>query len=460
MKFKQTEIGKIPEDWEVKELGDFTKVQNGFAFKSSDFKAKGMPIIKIKNITPPTITFEEVQYYDEDIDSKLKPFILQKGNIIISMTGSNVNQMASAVGKVARYKSDLPALLNQRAGKLIIDSNIADSDYIYFYIARKEIQYYLAINAAGSANQANISPDTIKSVPIALPSLSKQRAIAKILSDLDEKIELNQQMNKTLEAIGQAIFKHWFIDFEFPNENGDPYKSSGGEMVDSEMGPIPKGWGIANFNTFANEISNGDWGKASASDNYEKKVYCMRGADIPEICGGRKGKMPIRYILEKNLNKKVLRAGDLVIEISGGSPTQSTGRTTYVNQEILNRYDTELICSNFCKVIKLINKDYCEYLFLHLRYLYELNIFFNFENGTTGIKNLDIKNLFEKYKIKVPDEFTIIKFKKIIRGLFRKIQENGYENNKLSNLGDVLLPKLMSGEIRVPINSKNFSQLK
>ena len=261
-------------------------------------------------------------------------------------------------------------------------------------------------------------------------------------------------MNKTLEAIGQAIFKHWFIDFEFPDGNGDPYKFSGGEMVDSEIGPIPKGWEIANFNAFVNEIYNGDWGRASASDNYEKKVYCMRGADIPEICKGKKGKMPLRYILEKNLNKKVLCAGDLVIEISGGSPTQSTGRTTYINQEILSRYDTKLICSNFCKVIKLINKDYCEYFFLYLTYLYELNVFFNFENGTTGIKNLDIKNLFEKYKIKVPDEFTIIKFRKIIKGLFRKIQENGYENNKLSSLRDGLLPKLMSGEIRVPINSK------
>lgn len=453
-KFKQTEIGMIPEDWKVKEFGDFIKVQNGFAFKSSDFKAKGIPIIKIKNITSPTITFEEVQYYNEDIDDKLKPFILQKGDVIISMTGSNVNQMASAVGKVARYKSDLPALLNQRAGKIIIDSNIADSDYIYFYIARKEIQYYLAINAAGSANQANISPDTIKSIPIALPPLSEQRVIAKILYDLDEKIELNQRMNKTLEAIGQAIFKHWFVNFEFPDKNGKPYKSNGGEMVDCELGPIPKEWEIANFNAFVNEIFNGDWGKASALDNYEKKVYCMRGADIPKIYEGKKGKMPIRYILEKNLNKKVLCAGDLVIEISGGSPTQSTGRVTYINQEILSRFDTKLICSNFCKVIKLINKDYCEYLFLYLKYLYELNIFFNFENGTTGIKNLDIKNLFEKYKIKVPDELIILKFRKIIEGLFRKIQENGYKNNKLSSLRDILLLKLISGEIRVPINNK------
>lgn len=324
-----------------------------------------------------------------------------------------------------------------------------DEGFIYYYLQTLDFKNY-----NGGSSVPTLNRNHIHTIRVKIPSLLEQKSISAILFSLDGKIELNNQINKNLEEMAQAIFKHWFLDFEFPNESGDPYKSSGGEIVDNEMGPIPKGWEIANFNAFANEISNGDWGKALASDNYEKKVYCMRGADIPEISEGKKGKMPLRYILEKNLNKKVLCAGDLVIEISGGSPIQSTGRVTYINQEILSRYDTKLICSNFCKVIKLINKDYCEYLFLYLRYLYELNIFFNFENGTTGIKNLDIKNLFEKYKIKVPDELTIIKFRKIIKGLFRKIQKNGDENNKLSSLRDVLLPKLMSGEIRVSINSK------
>ncbi len=89
-----------------------------------------------------------------------------------------------------------------------------------------------------------------------LPSLPEQRAIVKILSDLDEKIEINHQMNKTLEFIAQAIFKRWFVDFEFPDKNGKSYKSSGGKMVDSELGEIPEGWHINELGDFT-EILNG-----------------------------------------------------------------------------------------------------------------------------------------------------------------------------------------------------------
>ena len=443
-KYKDIKIEKIPEEWTVYEISDVTEVIGG-----------GTPSTKVPEywggdiswITPKDLANFEFRYIKKGVrnitkkgldDSSAK--ILPKNTVLLT-TRAPVGYLAIADNEVTTNQG-FRSLVPKRRTK---------SEFL-FYLLKNNIAV-LKANATGTTF-GELSGSVLKSLKFAFPPVEEQEAITKILSDLDSKIELNNQISKNLKQIAQAIFKHWFIDFEFPNENGEPYKTSGGEMVDSKLGPIPKGWEIANFNAFVNEISNGDWGKASASDNYEKKVYCMRGADIPEICEGKKGKMPLRYILEKNLNNKVLCAGDLVIEISGGSPTQSTGRATYINQEILSRYDTKLICSNFCKVIKLINKDYCEYLFLYLRYLYKLNIFFNFENGTTGIKNLDIKNLFEKYKIKVPDELIILKFRKIIEGLFRKIQENGYENNKLSSLRDILLPKLMSGEIRVPINSK------
>jgi len=442
-KFKQTEIGMIPEDWKVKEFGDFIKVQNGFAFKSSDFKVKGIPIIKIKNITTPTITFEEVQYYNEDFDDKLKPFILQKGDIIISMTGSNVNQMASAVGKVARYKSDLPALLNQRAGKIIIDSNIADSDYIYFYTTRKKIQYYLAINAAGSANQANISPDTIKSIPIALPSLSEQRVIAKILSDLDEKIELNQRMNKTLEAIGQAIFKHWFVNFEFPNENGEPYKFSCGEMVDCELGLIPKGWEIKKVGEILKTVLGG-------TPSRKKKIYWENGK-IPWINSGKVNDYriiePSEYITELGLEKsstKLLPKRTTVIAITGAT----LGKISlleidcYANQSIIG-----IVENNIFKG---------EYIYFWMKNI--INRLIAWQTG--GAQQHVNKDNVNKVNILIPNEKILQKYYIQVRPIFNKISSNCFENKNLQRLRDLLLPKLMSGEIRVPINSKNFSQLK
>lgn len=443
-KFKQTEIEKIPKDWEVKKLGDFTKVQNGFAFKSSDFKAKGIPIIKIKNITPPTITFEEVQYYDEDIDNKLKPFILQKGNIIISMTGSNVNQMASAVGKVARYKSDLPALLNQRAGKLIIDSDIADSDYIYFYIARKRIQYYLAINAAGSANQANISPDIIKSVHIALPSLSEQRAIAKILSDLDEKIELNHQMNKTIEAIGQAIFKHWFIDFEFPNENGEPYKSSGGEMVDSEMGPIPKEWSFVKLGKLLSEIVTGNRPKGGVS-KYKKGIPSIGAESINGLCNYDFSKT--KYIPESyfhNMKKGIVKNGDILLYKDGAK----IGRKSM----FLENFPFKRCCVNSHVFIlrsnSLMKQSYL-YFYLDQKFMTKNIINLNTNSAQPGINSTSIKTL----RILLPSDKILNLFNELIFPILRIIFNNSKENQCLSNLRDALIPKLMSGEIRMSINN-------
>ena len=438
--FKETEFGIIPQDWELDILKNRTDIIMGQSPPSKFYNNKGIGIPFMQGRK----TFGD-KYHTIDTWCTRPKRIAKQNSILMSVR--------APVGDLNIANTELCI------GRGLSSINMKNGNNEFLYYLLKNYKNQIISKETGTVF-GSVNKLGIEKLKLPFPSEKEQERIASIISSLDEKIELNNQINKNLEEIAQVIFKHWFIDFKFPDENGEPYKSSGGEMVDSELGPIPKGWGIANFNAFVNEISNGDWGKASASDKYEKKVYCMRGTDIPEICEGRKGKMPIRYILEKNLNKIVLSAGDLVIEISGGSPTQSTGRTTYVSQEILNRYDVKLICSNFCKVIKLKNKNNCEYLFLCLKYLYELKIFFNFENGTTGIKNLDIKNLFEKYKIKVPDNSTVIKFSKIIREVFRKIQENGYENDKLSSLRDTLLPKLMSGEVRVPINNKNYNQLK
>ena len=97
--------------------------------------------------------------------------------------------------------------------------------------------------ASGSVFR-NLKTDIVRNHKISLPPLKEQQKIAEILSSLDEKIELNIKMNKTLEEIAKTIFKRWFIDFEFPNEEGKPYKSSGGEFINSELGEIPKGWRV------------------------------------------------------------------------------------------------------------------------------------------------------------------------------------------------------------------------
>ena len=320
-----------------------------------------------------------------------------------------------------------------------------DPKFIYYYLKQLNLSHY-----AGGSAVPTLNRNHIHSIAVYVPtSIEEQKAIADILSALDDKIELNHQMNETLEEMAQALFKRWFVDFEFPNEEGHPYKSSGGEMVESKLGMIPKGWSIGFFRDYMVDILGGDWGKEEATGNYNKAVYCLRGADIPEIRVGRKGKMPRRYILEKNYLKKKLTNGDLVVEISGGSPTQSTGRITYISKALLEKYDLDIVSTNFCRAITLKDIYMTEFYYYYWNYLYNNDVFFQYENGTTGIKNLDINSFLDKFSIVQPPKELLKIFHDKINIILLLVQANGEENEKLAHVRDTLLPKLMSGEIRV-----------
>lgn len=136
---------------------------------------------------------------------------------------------------------------------LIFDINkeIADTKFIYYTLTQDNFFDYMMKTSKGTKMPRG-DKSAILNFNIKLPSLEEQKAIAKILSDLDRKIEINNKINKNLEEMAQAIFKQWFIDFHFPNEEGKPYKSSGGEMIESELGMIPKGWNVSSLDELCN----------------------------------------------------------------------------------------------------------------------------------------------------------------------------------------------------------------
>lgn len=223
----------------------------------------------------------------------------------------------------------------------------------------------------------------------------------------------------------QSIFKEWFID-----------------------NPVNKEWDKGTFSDIIISTLGGDWGKEEPIGNYSEQVYCVRGADIPEVKAGNKGKIPTRYILSKNYNLKRLVAGDIVVEISGGSPVQSTGRVASVSQSLLDRYDKGMICTNFCRAIKP-KAGYSMFVYFYWQYLYDRNVFFLYENGTTGIKNLDINGFLENEQIVIPPEKLVNKFDEICQSIFDIVFKNGMSTEKLSKLRACILPKLMSGELDV-----------
>jgi type I restriction enzyme, S subunit len=214
------------------------------------------------------------------------------------------------------------------------------------------------------------------------------------MSALDEKISINKQINIKLDALAKTLYDFWFVQFDFPDANGKPYKTNGGKMIWSEelKREIPDGWVVKKLSDWIERDKSGDWGNDVLSGNFITKVNCIRGADINGLNGLEECAPPIRYILEKNSNK-ILSSHDLIIEISGGSPTQSTGRFAYITEATLQRFEIPLICSNFCKAISLKNQKLVYNFAFHWDSLYKNNVFFGHEGKTSGIKNL----LFESF---------------------------------------------------------------
>lgn len=302
---------------------------------------------------------------------------------------------------------------------------VSDADFLYYLICSPLVRNPAIKSMVGSSGRQRVQTDVVANLDIELPPIEEQRKIGGLLKTIDDKIELNNAINNNLEQQAQALFKKWFID--------NP------ENVD---------WSAGTFRELIQSTLNGDWGKETPTGNNTEKVYCIRGADIPEVKAGNKGKMPTRYILPKNLANKKLEAGDIVVEISGGSPTQSTGRCTAITQSLLDRYDSSMVCTNFCKAIKPKN-GYSLFVYYYWQYLYEKGVFFSYENGTTGIKNLDFTGFIETESIIVPPFDKVQVFDDYCKSIFSQIFANGKQSEQLVSLRDALLPKLMSGELDV-----------
>ena len=198
---------------------------------------------------------------------------------------------------------------------------------------------------------------------------------------------------------------------------------------------------------YISETIGGDWGKENPEGNNNTKVYCVRGADIPSMEYGNKGNAPTRYIFEKNYKNKKLDPNNIIIEISGGSPTQSTGRTAYITKSILDMYDSPLLCTNFCRAVEAKSDILAPFIYMNLKLMYEDDIFFNWENGTTGIKNLALNDMLSNLEVKSPNEIELKDYYLLFNNIMNKISSNSNENIKLEQLRDSLLPKLISGEI-------------
>ena len=422
------------EEWKEYKIGDVCNITSSKRIFASEYKTFGIPFYRGKEIIE--------KQRGSSISNEL--FISEERYKEINAkygTPSEGDMLLTSVGTLG-----IPYIVENNEVFYFKDGNLTwfnnfkgiNNKYLYYWFLSPKAKHFIDTKAIGSTQKA-LTIDTLKNFDIQLPSIGTQEKIVSILSSIDSKITLNRRINDNLEQQAQTLFKSWFLDFE-------PFKD--GNFVDSELGMIPEGWKVGTVSDVILSTISGDWGKDEQQGNYSNRVFCIRGADIPDIRKGDRGKMPTRYILAKNFESKKLDSDDIVVEISGGSPTQSTGRICHISQELIERSNDAIICTNFCRALKP-KLGFSSYLYYKWDSIYNQGVLFLYENGTTGIKNLDLNGLLQNEMIVIPPLHMIERFNSYIHDISKLVQKNGIELEFLSAIRDTLLPELMSGELKI-----------
>ena len=390
------------------------------------------------NLTEGVIdTLQKLVVGEDKIPSRAKRKV-KKNDVLISTVRPNQKHY----GILRKLKENL--IVSTGFVVLSAKEDIVDAEYLYRYLTQDSITNYLqAIGETSTSAYPSIKPSDIGSLEIELPQLEEQKAIAKVLLDLDQKIEINNKINKKLEEMAQTIFKQWFVDFEFPNEDGKPYKSSGGEMSESEQGMIPKGWEYKKLDDVLNTIEAGNRPKGGAG-NLTEGIPSIGAENIIGL--GKYDYSKEKFVTEDYFNsmkKGIVQSKDVLLYKDGAQ----LGRKTM----FMDGFPHEKCCINSHVFILRSNNSISQsylYFWLDQDYMTQNIINLNANSAQPGINQIQVKSL----NILVPTKEIIEKFELTVNSLLDKLFVNCKENTKLANIRDTLLPKLMSGEIRVPLD--------
>lgn len=183
--------------------------------------------------------------------------------------------------------------------------------------------------------------------------------------------------------------------------------------------------------TIIDAFISGDWGNESSSQETPNAVYCVRGADIVPIISTDYSKIPLRYVSDKTIKTKLLQAGDIVVEKSGGSPTQSTGRVVYISEELIKAKGGHVVCSNFCTAVRVKPNWNPYFVYQYWQFVYNAGVFFNFEGKTSGLRNLQLDNALTSIDIAPYTECEQNRIASTLLALEKKIAVNRAINHNL-----------------------------
>lgn len=418
-------------EWKEVTLGEISignKGSYGIAASAVDYSKNLYKYLRITDITDDGVLKKDNPVSVDDNDAK--NYLLKPNDIVFARTGNST-------GRSYFYDGTDGELVY--AGFLIkfsLDPSKVNPKFIRYYTLSNEYKNWVTSFSTGST-RGNINAKTYGDMKIQLPSREQQDFLVTILSTLDEKIEVNNKINKTLENMAQSIFKEWFVDFEFPNEEGEPYKSSGGEMIESELGMIPKGWEVKALGDICTVKGGKRLPKGKLVQDKKTQYPYLR---VTDINNGYVDMKNIKYIDEdtrKLIERYTINYEDVYISIAGTIGLVGT---------IVKSMDQASLTENMAKIVsENINK-------------YFIKLYLDSDGGKFYIASKVVGSTQPKlplYAIKsipviIPDDRTSKDFTILINSVFKQIENNLNSSYCLSEMRDTLLPKLMSGEIRVP----------
>lgn len=429
-KFKETDIGFIPEEWKIALLGKCSLLLGGKRLPKGDSLVEYKthhPYIRITDFLEYGVDEKKIKFITPEVHNKIKKYIINEGDIYISNVGT--------IGLVGVIKGKMSgANLTENAVR-ITKFNGVNNYFLYYYLKSTIGQEQIKQNTVGAV-QPKLPIYGISNIKIILPDILEQERIAEILSSLDDKIELNRKINSNLEKIASLLFKQWFVDFEFPNENGKPFKSSGGRMIDSELGEIPKGWSIG----FLGDNKLTQLVKPGIDEFKGEKIY------LPTANVNESSIVDLNYKITYYNRPSRANMQPFPNSIWFAKMKNSKKVQLFLEREKW-KLKNVILSTGFTGIRPLSNSTFYIWTIINSDFFEREKS--NLAIGTTmqAINNENIRRI----RYIIPQKNILDCFEKKVCMLYEAISINKEQIKSFSKIRDSLLPRLMSGKIRVKI---------
>ena len=388
----------------------------------SAYLMKGISLIRSQNVLDISFAEDGLAYISDEQARKLQNVEILEGDILLNITGDSVARVCIVPNHI------LPARVNQHVAIIRVDKTKADNNYILYSLIKSK-KTLLALASAGSTRNA-LTKKMIEEFEVFLPSLAEQKRIASILSSLDDKIAVNRRICANLEAQAQALFKSWFVDFT-------PFKDQ--PFVDSELGPIPQGWKVVSLDEVCLKITDGS--HFSPKDNPKEKIPMLSVKDMRKHGFDYQS---CKHITESDFfklqkNDCVPHVNDLLVAKDGSYLKEIFLCKKEIKQAILSSI------AIFRPNTKLILPEYLLHYLKQPQVLKDVRD--NYVSGS-AVPRIVLKD-FKKLKLCIPPMNSISTYRELLKSIEKLLLQKTEENQRLAALRDTLLPKLMSGEIKL-----------